>query len=192
MKKLSALSLILALLWGINLSPVLAQQSYTVSKVEEMKVSGTSTLHDWDMVAEGGVSGQAMMNIADGKLSGIQSLTLTMDAKALKSGKSSMDKNAYEAIMADKFPKITFQLSQVEQITPTAIKAKGKLIIAGNSRDVNLEVNYSIKGNQVSFSGKQDITFNQFALEPPTAVFGTIKTGNELTLSFNTTYSLKN
>lgn len=192
MKKLSALSLILALLWGINLSPVLAQQTFSVSKVEEMKVSGTSTLHDWDMVAEDGVAGQAVMKVEDGKISEIQSLNLNLESKALKSGKSSMDKNAYEAIKADDFPKITFQLTQVEQVTATSVRAKGKLNIAGNARDITLNVNYSIKGNTVVFSGKQDITFEQFDLEPPTAVFGTIKTGNELTLSFNTTYSLKN
>ncbi|WP_161971783.1 YceI family protein [Algoriphagus kandeliae] len=192
MKKLSALSVILALLWVANLSTVLAQQTFSVSNVAEMKVSGTSTLHDWDMVAENGVAGQAVMKVEDGKIAEIQSLNFALETKALKSGKSSMDKNAYEAINADDFPKITFQLTQVEQLTESTVKAKGKLNIGGNSRDIVLNVNYSVKGNSVVFSGKQDITFEQFSLEPPTAVFGTIKTGNELSLSFNTTYSMKN
>ncbi|MCS5490685.1 YceI family protein [Algoriphagus limi] len=192
MKKLSTLSVILAFLLGFNLSQSMAQQTFKVSDVAELKVSGTSTLHDWDMVAENGVAGQAILKVENGKIAEIQSLNLILETKALKSGKSSMDKNAYEAIKADDFPKITFQLTKVEQLTPTGIKARGKLNLAGNVREITLDVSYTVKGDNVIFLGKQDITFEQFSLEPPTAVFGTIKTGNELTLSFNTTYSLKN
>lgn len=193
MKKINTkIALMLTLLASSLASVVHAQQTFSISDVKEMKVSGTSTLHDWDMVAETGVEGQAIINLADKKIESIQSLSLSLNSKALKSGKSSMDKNAYEAIKADDFPKITFELTKVEEMTPSTIKAKGKLNIAGNSRDLTMTVNYSVQGNSILFSGKQDITFEQFSLEPPTAVFGTIKTGNELTLSFQAIYSTKN
>lgn len=186
------ITFLLTLLGVIMISAGQAQQTFSISEVKEMKVSGTSTLHDWDMVAEKGVEGQAFISLADKKIEEIHSLSLSLDSKALKSGKSSMDKNAYEAIKADDFSKITFELIKVEELTASTIKARGKLNIAGNSRDLTMTVNYSVNGNSVVFSGKQDITFEQFSLEPPTAVFGTIKTGNELTLSFQAVYTLKN
>lgn len=186
------IALMLTLLASSLASVVHAQQNFSISDVKEMRVSGTSTLHDWDMVAETGVEGQAIINLADKKIESIQSLSLSLNSKALKSGKSSMDKNAYEAIKADDFPKITFELTKVEEMTPSTIKAKGELNIAGNSRDLTMTVNYSVQGSSILFTGKQDITFEQFSLEPPTAVFGTIKTGNELTLSFQAIYSTKN
>ncbi|MFC3416302.1 YceI family protein [Algoriphagus hitonicola] len=169
-----------------------AQQSYSLSGPVEMKVSGTSTIHDWDMVAENGVSGQGQMTLENGKLSKINSLSITMNVESLKSGKSAMDKNAYAALNADKHPKITFQLTEVISISAAEVKAKGKMTIAGNSQTVTLTATYQISGNQIKFNGKHDITFSQFSLEAPTAVFGTIKTGDELTLSFQTTFSQKN
>ena len=169
-----------------------AQQSYSLTGPVEMKVSGTSTIHDWDMVAEDGVSGQAQMTMENGKLSKIGSLSISMDVKSLKSGKSAMDKNAYAALDANKHAKITFQLSEVMSISASEVKAKGKLTIAGNSQTLTLTAPYQISGNQIKFYGKHDISFSQFSLEAPTAVFGTIKTGDELTLSFQTTFSPKN
>lgn len=169
-----------------------AQQSYTLTGPVEMKVSGTSTIHDWDMIAEEGVSGQGQMTLENGKLSKITSLSISMEVESLKSGKSAMDKNAYAALDADKHPKITFQLTEVLSISSSEVKAKGKLTIAGNVQTVTLTAPYKISGNQIKFNGKHDISFSQFSLEAPTAVFGTIKTGDELTISFQTTFSQKN
>ncbi|WP_297336899.1 YceI family protein [Algoriphagus sp.] len=183
-------TLVFAILFSAGAS--LAQQTYHLSGPVEMKVSGTSTIHDWDMVAENGVSGQGQMTIENGKLSKISSLSLTMNVESLKSGKSAMDKNAYAALNADKHPKITFQLTEVISISAAEVKAKGKMTIAGNAQTVTLTVPYQISKNQIKFNGKHDISFSQFSLEAPTAVFGTIKTGDELTLSFQTTFSPKN
>ncbi|HAZ23748.1 MAG TPA: hypothetical protein DCY95_03015, partial [Algoriphagus sp.] len=66
------------------------QQLFTIKNSAEVKVSGTSTIHDWDMVTEGPLQGQASINLLSGKLEGIQSLTIKVPVKCLKSGKSSM------------------------------------------------------------------------------------------------------
>ncbi|MDF2156708.1 YceI family protein [Algoriphagus sp. CAU 1675] len=168
---------------------VQAQQTFKLSGVPEIKVSGTSTIHDWHMVAKDGIKGQASVSLENNKISGIQSLVLEVPVKSLKSGKSSMDKNAYEALVMEKFPVIRFQLLEVNQITGDLIKAKGKLTISGTSRDITMDVRYKLTGNTVQFTGTHPIKFTQFSLDPPTAVFNTIKTGDELNISFNTTFS---
>lgn len=179
--------LIFALLVLLS-SSLHAQQNFTLNGNSELKVTGTSTIHDWDMVSTSGQTGKATMQLDNGKIAELKTLQMTMPVSTLKSGRSGMDKNAYEALKSKDNPNIQFELTEVLSITDNTIKAKGNLTVAGTTKNVPMEVNYKVNGNTVEFTGKQDIKFTQFNISPPTAVFNTIKTGDDLTLSFNTTF----
>jgi len=161
-----------------------AQATYSLDVDPELKVSGTSTIHDWEMTANS-ASGMAKITIENDRLINISFLEITMLARSLKSGKGAMDTNAYKALKADRHPSIFFELIEVEKIANKQVTAKGKLTLSGASRVVILDVNYEINSDQLWFSGKHNIKFSEFNIDPPTAVFGTIKTGDDLTLSFN-------
>jgi len=162
-----------------------AQTKYSFSEIKEMKVSGTSTIHDWEMVAKDGVSASATLSLENGELIMISDLTVKMEAESLKSGKSGMDSNAYKALVTDKYPFISFELIEPAQINGKKITAIGKMTISGFSQTIPMEVTYQVEGSKVRFSGSKEIKFTDFKIDPPKAVFGTIKTGNELTLSFD-------
>lgn len=168
-----------------------AQNAYTLIINQEFKVSGTSTLHDWDMVSDN-ATGEGQITIENQKITRINSLVVTLPTKSLKSGKGSMDDNAYEALVAKKYPEIQFELIEIETITDQSLRAKGNLIIVGTKSLVSLQVDYVITGNTVQFSGSFPITFTQFNIEPPKALLGTIKTGDKLQISFETTFKLIN
>lgn len=172
--------------------PVLGQQVFSISGPQTMKVSGTSTIHDWEMISNSGINGGASLLVENGELKGIESLSIEMPVNSLKSGKNSMDKNAYEALVIEKFPTIRFELTELKEIKGKTVKANGQLTISGKTNLIPMEVAYEIDGNSISFSGTQAITFREFGVDPPTAVFGTIKTGNDLMLHFDACYSLKN
>lgn len=103
-----------------------------------------------------------------------------------------MDDNAYEALVAKKYPEIQFELIEIETITDQSLRAKGNLTIAGTKSLVPLQVDYKITGNTIQFFGSFPITFTQFNIEPPKALLGTIKTGDKLQISFETTFKLIN
>ncbi len=191
MKPIGSLRYFLLIILIFSALAVGAQQNYVISGAQELKITGTSTIHDWDMVATDGIKGTARMEMKNGKLEDIKSLKVEMPAKSLKSGKSSMDKNAYEALKANKFPNIIFEMTELIQINEERVKAKGKLTVADNSKIIPVEVEYRISGNQIHFSGSEQITFKDFGLEPPSAVLGTIKTGNELTLHIEINFASK-
>ncbi len=184
-------SMIMALLVMVIL-PVTAQQNYSLAGKSEFIVSGTSTIHDWEMPSEGGANGKAKMKIENGKLVQLGSLTLEVPVESLKSGKNAMDKNAYEALSSQKHPYVKFELTEVTQITADQVKAKGKLTIAGNTQPVTMQTNYRIDGNTVQFTGTQQIKFSQFSLKPPSAVFNTIKTGDQLEITYKANFSQLN
>lgn len=164
-----------------------AQSVHTITADQEFKVSGTSTIHDWEMVS-GKASGEAKIDIKGQKIESVKSLTITLPTKSLKSGKSGMDDNAYEALNAKQYPQIHFELTKVETITDQMIKAEGKITISGTTQVVSLQVDYKVSGGTLLFSGGFPITFTKFNIDPPKALFGTIKTGDELQISFKTTF----
>ncbi|WP_143960913.1 YceI family protein [Litoribacter populi] len=166
-----------------------AQETLTLNGKSEFKVSGTSTIHDWDMISDNGQKGSAKIKLDNGKIASIETLKVSFPANTLKSGKNGMDKNAYEALNVKKHPEILFELTEVLDISDKVIKAKGNLTIAGKTQNVPMDVNYTVSGNKVNFSGNQNIKFTQFNIDPPTAMFNTIKTGDDLKVSFNTTFN---
>ncbi|TXE14698.1 YceI family protein [Algoriphagus aquimarinus] len=172
--------------------PSFAQQAYSLSAAQQFTVAGTSTIHDWEMIAKAGSTGAAQLTIENGRLSKITSLTLNIPVKSLKSGKGSMDNNAYEALIEKKHPSIKFEMTECIAIIGNVVKSKGKLTIAGTSQIIPLDVTYSMNGNAIKFTGTHAIQFSDFKVDAPTAVFGTIKTGNELTLAFEASFSPKN
>ncbi len=172
-------------------SQLFAQDKFILSESQKFTVEGTSTIHDWEMVSEL-AEGTTIMKLHDGKLKSIQSLVIKLPVKTLKSGKSGMDKNAYEALNAGKHPSINFELIKVTSISDELITVRGKLSIAGMSKEFEIRAEYGVNGNGIKFSGEFPIKFSEFNIDPPTAVFGTIKTGNDLKVKFETTFKTKN
>ncbi len=162
----------------------LAQKNYHLKENPELKVEGTSTLHDWEMVSNE-AEGTGHFTVESHKISAINNVKVTMKAKSLKSGKSSMDNNTYEALKAEDHPVITFQLSELISATENTLKASGSMTIAGETRKVTFHCEYEIKGNEIVLKGETAFQLTDFNIEPPTAVFGTITTGNDVTISFD-------
>ena len=161
-----------------------SQQVYSLIPGLEVKVAGTSTIHDWEMVSST-ATGEANLDSKNNGTVNFSSLFVSIPVKSLKSGKSQMDVNAYKALRADKYPEIQFTLTDVEKITRSKIIVNGRLTIAGTGRRISIEGNYNPGGDSIQFSGTRSIKFSEFNIDPPTAIFGTIKTGDDLQLSFN-------
>jgi polyisoprenoid-binding protein YceI len=166
-----------------------SQQAYSLMPGLELKVAGTSTIHDWEMVSSS-ATGEANLESKNDGTVNFSSLFVSMPVKSLKSGKSQMDANAYKALKADKFPEIQFTLTDVKKIAPGKVIVNGKLTIAGTSRSISIEANYNLEGDSMQFTGARSIKFSEFNIDPPAAIFGTIKTGDDLQLSFNVIFKL--
>jgi polyisoprenoid-binding protein YceI len=161
----------------------------------DLTIYGTSSLHDWEVVAEK-MAGSCTVKVEDGKVSEVSGLTFSVIVDGLKSGKSGMDDNTYKALNQEKYPKITYKLTNVEKAAPskdgesTIFITKGVLNIAGFSKEIDLKVAGKVTADGgVQFIGKTVFNMTDYKVDPPTAVFGTIKTGDEITIVFKVVYS---
>lgn len=164
-----------------------AQSHYTSSTVN-LLVSGTSTLHDWTMKdVKGDCS--ATLNVNDAsQLDVLSALSFSTPVNALKSEHSGMDNNAYKALNSDKAPQISYVMSSATILQSPAgstVTCKGKLTIAGTARDEDLiAVCKSNADNTITVTGTKKISMAQYNIKPPTFMLGSVKTGNDVVLTF--------
>jgi polyisoprenoid-binding protein YceI len=155
-----------------------------------ISVTGTSSLHDWEMKSRKAIS-EALITINKDMVT-IASLSFTMPVETLKSGHNTMDKNTYKAIDTKKNPNIMFVLASVTSITPTGahtylFKGTGKLTIAGTTKltDIQATLKYNPADKSFTCTGSKKIKMTEYGVKPPVAMLGTIKTGNEVSINYN-------
>lgn len=166
-----------------------AQKSYTLDAKSSFSVAGTSTLHDWEMKSGSG-TGTATLTIANSKLTDIEALSVTLLAESIKSEKKSMDKVAYTTLKTDKNKNIKYVLKSAEKVNETTWELTGTYTIAGVSKVYKTTVKTTITKDGLNMQGSNKITFADFGMKSPTAMLGTIKTGQDLTIKFNLNFNL--
>lgn len=185
--KIKLLAIAVAL-FGIT-SIATAQKSYALDAKSTFSVAGTSTLHDWEMKSASG-TGTANFSIANSKLTEIESLSVTLLAESVKSEKKSMDKVAYETLKTDKNKNIKYVLKSAEKVNETTWELTGTYTIAGVSKVYKTTVKTTVTKDGLNMQGSNKITFTDFGMKSPTAMLGTIKTGQDLTIKFNLNFNL--
>ncbi len=160
------------------------QANYKQNGTSCITIAGTSTMHDWTMTSKEAKYSAVFEVNAEGTPVQLNMVTLTVPAESLKSGKGAMDKNAYNSLKTDKHKQITFQLTSAKVNAKTII-CSGNLTVAGFTKPIEVEVAYEERNGVLYCKGAQKIKMTDYNVEPPTFMFGSIKTGNEITVSFD-------
>ncbi|SFU50511.1 YceI-like domain-containing protein [Pustulibacterium marinum] len=149
----------------------------------KLYVSGTSTLHDWECNVKD-FQGKVNAVIENGKLVAIKSFDFSFKVKSLDSGKSAMDKKTFEALKEEKYPTISYK---GDKVTLNNGKATfyGQMYIAGVSKSFETSVDVNLSNGVLTLKGAEAFKLATFDIEPPTAMFGTIKTGEEVSIHYD-------
>jgi len=176
-------SILLLLLLVVN--SIYAQKTFTADQ-EKSKViiEGTSNIHDWEMYAE---AMKSKLQLASEEIENIKSIDFEVPVKGLKSGKNKMDKNTYEALKEEDNEKIYFKSSKIE-FQDGKYFAHGDLVIAGVKKQVKIPFDLTKNNNELNLKLTYEINMLDYKVEPPTALFGTITTGEKITTKINLIY----
>lgn len=161
----------------------LAQTNLNLQSNPNLEVSGTSSLHDWEMPSNQ-ASGTMQAQIESGRLASISSLKITMPAESIKSGKKAMDKKAYEALKTNQHKQVIFTLKSATKSGNNWI-LNGTFQIAGASKDVKINATETSASGIIGLKGSYDFKLSDYDITPPTALMGTVKTGDEVKISFD-------
>ncbi len=135
---------------------------------------------------------QGNFKIEDGKVADVKGLNLTVPVRTLKSGKSAMDKNAYAALKEEQHQQIQFSLTSVKQ-QGEKLLCQGNLTIAGVTKPVEVETNCVLNADQtLQCKSKTQFKMTEYKVEPPSFMFGSVTTGDAITLDFNLNFKKTN
>jgi len=157
----------------------------------DIKVLGTSNLHNWTMEAKT-VTCSVAFNFGTGGGTLPESLTalnLSVPVQDLKSGESSMDSRAYSALKSKKFNSIVFAMTAAN-VVPEAknkflVRTTGNLTIAGITKPVTMQVDCILNADgTITCNGSDKLKMTDYQVKPPVYMLGALKTGDELTIDF--------
>lgn len=192
---LSAASLLIAagalLMGAVSMPPT----SYMIQPDESsMRVEGTSTLHDWSCPV-GTMNGSFEIDTATTEsmpISGLQRAHITVPVEQIDCDKNTMNRKLREAMQVKAYPEVMYTLASAKlQPLPDAtdkfeIQTTGELIIAGTRKQIDMTVTgQRLSDGQIRFVGQKSFKLSDFNVDRPSAMLGTIKTGDEVTVYFD-------
>ncbi|MES2388276.1 MAG: YceI family protein [Bacteroidota bacterium] len=193
MNKIALLTLLSALAFG-NLH---AQAVYKIDKASPigMKLSGTSTFHDWDMNAKS-FTGDAKFGFKPEnakQLVSISALSFCLHVLDLKSDETALDNNAYKALKTGTYRDIVYTLSSSAVVQQPAgnylVKTQGWLTIAGVTKGIAMDVLCTVNPDAgITCKGSKSLKMTDYNVKPPSFMAGVMKTGDDITLDFNMVY----
>lgn len=168
---------------------------YNVSEETTMTVSGTSTLHDWtsevnEVKGFVEVDEKFANNRKIKKGDKIDLVNINVPVTSIISPRgATMDKKTYAALKSEENPEIIFVLkdSKVASVNGEvfAVEASGDLTVAGVTKKVEFPVEGKLlEEGKMSFSGSYKLNMVEYEMEPPSAMFGQIVTGEEVEIKF--------
>jgi hypothetical protein len=168
----------------------LAAQTFKV-KSFAMAVKGTSSIHDWESQVER-LDCKTSYKVEENILIDIREAVVKIPVQSIKSPKGKlMDNRTYKAFNFEKYPFIVFTLSgkKIDASNLTA-DLKGSVSMAGATRPIDLAISYNVLANgDLRIVGSKEIKMTEFNMEPPTAMMGAIKVGDEVVISFDIVFS---
>lgn len=180
--------LLIAIILLPQFSNAQEKELFTLNK-SSLIVYGTSSLHDWDMKAQD-VSCSTATEFQNNSLKSIESINFKCKSNSLLSEHSLMDSKAHDALKAKKFPEIIFKLDASEIVNSSTTDFNGFLMgtltLAGVAKKIKVPVNGLLSSTN-TFNAKGELSFrmSDFKIDPPTAMFGTITTGDEIKIVYD-------
>ena len=162
-----------------------------VNPDSKLWIEGGSNLHGWSCKAS---SIDATIDVDEAFLKStsptlLKKVQVKVPVRNLKCGHGGMDNNLYKALKADDVPDISYVLGTFDVVSSAdsfTVKSVGTLKIAGAEKTVNMDVTASkLADGSIRANGELPLLMTDFGVKPPTAMFGTLRTDNRVTVKFS-------
>jgi hypothetical protein len=173
-----------------------AQVELRLAEGSNCDINGTSTISDWTVPVTK-MKGSIIFSEGFAKRKGpkvgdaVQSARLEIPVADMKSARGeTMDANIYKAFDEPKNPFVVFVLTEGKVSSVNAgqigLRCTGDLTMAGTTKTVSLDLSGKQKeGGAYHFTATHVIDMTEYGMVPPTAMFGAIEAGKEVTLEFD-------
>lgn len=158
-------------------------------------IDGTSNLHGWTCRAEKLDAAIDLDRLGASQLmvsppKALKRVEVKVPVRSLKCGHGAMDDNLYKALNADASPDVSYIMARFEAVPGDAkdsftLKTVGTLTINGKENPLAMDVVATrLPDGTVKAVGVVPIKMTDYGIKPPTAIFGRLKTGDEVKVNF--------
>jgi polyisoprenoid-binding protein YceI len=173
-----------------------AQVRYQATPGSNMKLEGTSTVHDWTV--EGKIIGGSIEFASEDALDPAKTpgevkakVDVSVPVSSLQSGKKLMNDIMHDALKIKDHKAITYSLKEMKPQArkagePLKFDTKGDLTVAGIKKEIDMVVTLVPEGNKLKATGSKQLKMTDFGIKPPAPAvgLGLIKTADEVTVTF--------
>jgi polyisoprenoid-binding protein YceI len=182
------------LLLALSNQALLSQQSITlIPDQSHIIIKGTSTVHDWEESAEK-FNVSLNFKFSEKEITGISKAQVIVKSKSITSDNSIMTNKTHDALKVEQYPDIEFKLVSVDKISSASGQFSGTVVgditLAGVTKRISLAFTGQHNGSKISIKGSKDLNMSDFKIKPPTAMLGTLKTGEQVTVSFQLNFQI--
>lgn len=169
-----------------------AQTTYTFDQDRSsLHLYGTSNVRDWDakVVIQNDEITVGEQNPGD---NWIQSLTFEMPVSEVDSDSRRLNNNMHEYLGEDDHPTMRYELVQISDISENGngyeIIANSDLTVNGVTRNIDLTAQVSVNDDgSITITGSYDTLMSNFDIDPPTAMLGSVRAEDDVTIEFDVT-----
>ena len=187
---------VLALVFGLaGLPEMIAAQTYNVTEGSKMTIYGSANVTDWEAEVKT-IRGQVVIRNADqadwsqADASWFESVEIGLPVEDIDSDSRRMNSNMHDYLKKDQYPEITYRVIEAREVVLAdnpgiMLTVQGVISAAGVEKEIvhDVEIRKSESGGLV-VSGSEDLLMTDFGIDPPTAVFGSIRSRDEMTITF--------
>lgn len=175
---------------------------YVTQAGSKLWIDGTSTIDSFTCVTHQ-INGFAdivnSIDMNDNSL-GKDKVEVTVPVFTLDCGKSIMNDDMYNAMKANKFPLIKYELIKAHidsKLDSTAnrfmLETYGYLTIAGVTNRVDILINVEkLDNKRYRLTGKKSLSMLDYGIVPPSHFFGLIRAHDQLVVNFDITAAREN
>lgn len=162
------------------------------SEPGQITIAGTSTVRSWTCEVQPTVEVMMSEAGADALLRGersVEDVAVTVQVADVDCNNAKMNDHLRKALKASDHPAIRYELSTYDVAqTPegASVQAQGELTIAGATQPVTMTITLvrDVDG-AVRAHGEHQIVMPQYGVKPPSLMFGTMKVGEKVTITFD-------
>jgi polyisoprenoid-binding protein YceI len=166
----------------------------SVAPTSKLWIEGTSNVHDWKCettTIDAAIDIDALAGqLATAQPKMLKKVVVKVPVKSLKCGHGKMDDNMYKALKADQNSEISYIMASFETLPNESkddftLHVIGKLTLAGAEKTITMDIAATrLADGTIKVIGTVPVKMTAFGVNPPTAMFGAIKTGDEVKVKF--------
>jgi len=187
------ISILLVLLTNSIVSALSQQSVRFLPTDSRIIITGTSNLHDWEETV-GQFDVALGMKFEKNEILGIDHVHFNGKSGSISSDNSIMTKKTMDALRTDKYPEIVFTMVSIDKLVSANGKFSGVLTgdldLAGVKKRISIAFSGHYENHRIKINAVKDINLNDFKIKPPTALMGTLKTGENIVISFQLQFSM--